>query len=241
MENNAICSRYSSNDHGNKDAFIHIERTRVKPNRNHGKTGTCCCEIRSINLGYNRNPYSYINTGHELGPGEKVISGILAAAAAVGILAVALGAIGGGVGAAVVATSLAAGIAAATIAINAGKRQVSSYQASARSGRSAYPTSAYSAVSYRMPRLATGTVVPPRAGEFAAILGDNKREPEVVSPLSTIEQGVENALSRHNFGGGDITIKFTGSLSELVRLLKPELDKETSRRGANLVIGGTGG
>lgn len=173
-------------------------------------------------------------------PGEKVVSGILAAAAAVGILAVALGAIAGGVGAAVVAASLAAGIAAATIAINAGKRQVSSYQASARSGRSAYPTSAYSAVSYRMPRLATGTVVPPRAGEFAAILGDNKREPEVVSPLSTIEQGVENALSRHDFGGGDITIKFTGSLAELARILKPELDRETSRRGAQLVIGGTG-
>lgn len=120
-------------------------------------------------------------------------------------------------------------------------RSSSSYSSHAGySGRSAYPTSAYSAVSYRMPRLATGTVVPPRAGEFAAILGDNKREPEVVSPLSTIEQGVENALSRHNFGGGDITIKFTGSLSELVRLLKPELDKETSRRGVNLVIGGAG-
>lgn len=108
------------------------------------------------------------------------------------------------------------------------------------SGRTTYPTSAYAAIPYRMPRLATGTVVPPRAGEFAAILGDNKREPEVVSPLSTIEQGVENALSRHNFGGGDITIKFTGSLAELARILKPELDRETSRRGTQLVIGGTG-
>lgn len=173
-------------------------------------------------------------------PGEKVVAGILAAAAAVGILAVALGAIAGGVGAAVVAASLTAGIAAATIAINAGKRQVANYQSSARSGRTAYPTSAYAAIPYRMPRLATGTVVPPRAGEFAAILGDNKREPEVVSPLSTIEQGVENALSRHNFGGGDITIKFTGSLAELARILKPELDRETSRRGTQLVIGGTG-
>lgn len=111
---------------------------------------------------------------------------------------------------------------------------------SAASGRTAYPTSAYAAIPYRMPRLATGTVVPPRAGEFAAILGDNKREPEVVSPLSTIEQGVENALSRHNFGSGDITIKFTGSLAELARILKPELDRETSRRGTQLVIGGTG-
>ena len=45
-----------------------------------------------------------------------------------------------------------------------------------------------------IPRLATGTVVPPNAGEFAAILGDNKKETEVVSPLSTIKQAVREEL-----------------------------------------------
>lgn len=58
-----------------------------------------------------------------------------------------------------------------------------------------------------IPRLATGTVVPPN-NEFLAVLGDNKREPEVVSPLSTIEQAVENAMRRNGgMGGGEITIK----------------------------------
>ena len=58
-----------------------------------------------------------------------------------------------------------------------------------------------------IPRLATGTVVPPN-NEFLAVLGDNKREPEVVSPLSTIEKAVENAMRRNGgIGGGEITIK----------------------------------
>jgi chromosome segregation ATPase len=51
-----------------------------------------------------------------------------------------------------------------------------------------------------IPALAKGTVVPPNK-EFMAILGDNKTEPEVVSPLSTMEQAVENVLSRMGSGG----------------------------------------
>lgn len=45
-----------------------------------------------------------------------------------------------------------------------------------------------------IPRLATGTVVPPNR-EFMAILGDNKREPEVVSPISTMKQAVLEAIA----------------------------------------------
>ena len=136
-------------------------------------------------------------------PTERMISFLLAAASAVGVLAVALGALSGGVGAAVVAASLAAGIAAATIAINAGKRQTQSIYRNAVGGRSAKYASA--AATYNMPRLATGTVVPPRAGEFAAILGDNKRETEVVSPLSTMKQALKEALAESG-GSRDITV-----------------------------------
>ena len=138
-----------------------------------------------------------------MSPTEKVIASILAAASAVGILAVALGALAGGVGAGVVAASLAAGIAAATIAINAGKRAASAGYSGGYGGRSAYPMSAYAAVPYRMPMLATGTVVPPRAGMFAAILGDNNRETEVVSPLSTMKQALKEALAESNISGGN--------------------------------------
>ncbi len=48
-----------------------------------------------------------------------------------------------------------------------------------------------------LPRLATGTVVPANFGEFAAILGDNKREPEVVSPLSTMKQALKEVLDEN--------------------------------------------
>lgn len=59
----------------------------------------------------------------------------------------------------------------------------------------------------KIPKLATGTVVPANYGEFVAMLGDNKRETEVVSPLSTIKQALYEALSEAGgIGGGDITI-----------------------------------
>lgn len=45
----------------------------------------------------------------------------------------------------------------------------------------------------RIPYLATGTVVPPNR-EFMAVLGDNKREPEIVSPLSTMKQANRESL-----------------------------------------------
>lgn len=48
----------------------------------------------------------------------------------------------------------------------------------------------------QIPYLAQGTVVPANYGNFLAVLGDNKREPEVVSPISDIEKAVENVLLR---------------------------------------------
>ena len=57
-----------------------------------------------------------------------------------------------------------------------------------------------------IPRLASGMAVPANYGEFLAILGDNKREPEVVSPVSEIENAVARAMSRFSGGGGDINM-----------------------------------
>lgn len=56
----------------------------------------------------------------------------------------------------------------------------------------------------RIPRLAQGTVVPANYGEFLAVLGDNKREAEVVSPVSKIEEAMEHVLRRVNLSGGDL-------------------------------------
>ena len=58
----------------------------------------------------------------------------------------------------------------------------------------------------RIPALATGTVVPPNR-EFLAMLGDNKTETEVVSPLSTMKQAMLEALRESGGnGGGNITL-----------------------------------
>lgn len=58
----------------------------------------------------------------------------------------------------------------------------------------------------RIPALATGTVVPPNR-EFLAMLGDNKSETEVVSPLSTMKQAMLEALRESGgSGGGDVIL-----------------------------------
>lgn len=65
-----------------------------------------------------------------------------------------------------------------------------------------------------IPRLATGTVVPPNR-EFMAVLGDNKREPEVVSPLSTMKQAVLEAIAEAGgMGEKEITIKIPVYISD---------------------------
>lgn len=54
----------------------------------------------------------------------------------------------------------------------------------------------------QIPRLATGTVVPANFGEFTAILGDNKREPEIVSPVSAIKQAIREVMAEDGYRGG---------------------------------------
>lgn len=52
-----------------------------------------------------------------------------------------------------------------------------------------------------LPRLATGTVVDPNH-EFAAILGDNPREQEIVSPVSTMKQAFQDVMVSLGLAGG---------------------------------------
>lgn len=53
----------------------------------------------------------------------------------------------------------------------------------------------------KIPKLATGTVVPANYGEFLAKLGDNKREPEVVSPVSTMKKAFKEAMAEMGGSG----------------------------------------
>ena len=90
-----------------------------------------------------------------------------------------------------------------------------------------------------LPHLASGTVVPPQAGEFAAVLGDNNRETEVVSPLSTMRQALTEALAEAGVTGTqNIVLRFEGNLAQLARILKPAIDSENKRVGVKLVTGG---
>lgn len=174
-------------------------------------------------------------------PTERVITGVLALASAAGILSVALGALTGPAGAAVVAASIAAGVAAATIAINAGKRAASSgYSGGGYSSRSRYPVSAYALPSRGIPRLASGTVVPPRAGEFAAILGDNNRDTEIVSPVPAMKQAFKEAIEEMGGLGGNQTLRAELIVDEtrFGQLVYKFNNKEKQRVGVRMVTEG---
>lgn len=86
-----------------------------------------------------------------------------------------------------------------------------------------------------VPALARGAVIPPNH-RFLAMLGDQTNGTNVEAPLETIQEALAEVLAAQ--GGQEITIRFAGDLAQLVRLLKPYIDKENNRRGARLVSGG---
>lgn len=87
----------------------------------------------------------------------------------------------------------------------------------------------------RIPKLAKGGIVntPTRA-----IVGEAGRE--AVLPLDSNTEWMDMLAERLNGRGGtnNITIRFTGSAAQLVRMLKPELEKEEKRTGQRLITGG---
>lgn len=91
----------------------------------------------------------------------------------------------------------------------------------------------------QIPYLAKGTVVPRNAGEFAAILGDNKRETEVVSPLSTMKQAMMEALKESGNGGNSspqyIVLNIDGN--EFIRWLRDQNGQYRNRTGFGIFEG----
>ena len=90
----------------------------------------------------------------------------------------------------------------------------------------------------QIPYLAQGAVIPANH-EFLAVLGDQTNGTNIEAPLATIQQALAEVMEAYT-GQQDITIKFaaSGSLEQLVRLLKPYIDKENNRAGAKLISGG---
>lgn len=172
-------------------------------------------------------------------PGEKLATKIIAVAGAIALVVAAVAAFAHDVGTMVIAGSIAAiaGLSILGIASGAGSKNTSSV-------RSANPYSMASEAirSYPVPHLATGTVVPPRAGEFLAVLGDNKRETEVVSPVSTIKQALLEAMEEYGgMGtGSNRTIKGDVYLDrqKLGRIVYELNNQESQRVGVRLVTEG---
>lgn len=97
------------------------------------------------------------------------------------------------------------------------------------------------AVSY-LPRMASGTVVPPKAGimstSMRGMAGYGQEE-----TLGYLVAKMDEMISRLAAEGSrpiQIVLNLTGNLAALARVLKPELDKEAARKGVSLVIVGGG-
>lgn len=88
---------------------------------------------------------------------------------------------------------------------------------------------------YRIPALATGTVVPPNR-EFLAMLGDNKNETEVVSPLSTMKQAMMEALAENGGGGGDITLHLYLNGRKMAVEVVKEINNMTREAGKPVLL-----
>lgn len=82
----------------------------------------------------------------------------------------------------------------------------------------------------QIPYLAQGTVVPANYGNFLAVLGDNKKETEVVSPLSTIEQAVANAMKNNSVGVIHVHVDLDGR--EIGRVAVKAVNENKLRGGA---------
>ena len=86
-----------------------------------------------------------------------------------------------------------------------------------------------------IPKLAAGTVVPANYGEFMAVLGDNTREPEVVSPLSTMKQAVLEALVAYGGDGSGqkqplyVTVQL--DRRQMVQAVIDDINERTRRNG----------
>ena len=85
----------------------------------------------------------------------------------------------------------------------------------------------------RIPKLARGGIV---AKPTQAVIGEAGRE--AVMPLDNNTEWMDMLAEKLGARSDNITIRFTGSTAQLVRLLKPELDKEDKRTGKRLIVGG---
>lgn len=124
----------------------------------------------------------------------------------------------------------------ATAALNAAKQAMSSVQStlSNNSPKITLQSAGKNAIrNITVPKLAQGAVIPPNR-EFMAVLGDQKRGTNIEAPLSTIEQAVENVISRRGLGGSaPSTIILQLDKREMARAVYDLNKAENKRIGVN--------
>lgn len=164
---------------------------------------------------------------------EKVVSVLGLVAAAALTAAIAVGAFQSALTIGIAAAGIVAGIVAVVAAINSAQQRAE--QATQNLERQS------SRSSYSVPAFANGGVVPPN-DPFLAVLGDNRTEPEVVAPYSTIKQAASDAIAERGSGTGGMAVAdiyLDGA--KVGRGIFPYLENERIRVGSRLVGGAANG
>lgn len=155
-----------------------------------------------------------------------VVLGLVGAAALTA--AVAVGAFQSALTLGAAAVGIVVGITAVLLAINSAAQQAE--QATQNLNRS------MSSAGGSIPGFATGGVVPPN-NPFLAVLGDNRQEPEVVAPYSTIKQAAGEALAEQGGSGrmvrGDVYLDRT----KVGRVFYSCIEGERTRLGVKMTGG----
>lgn len=158
---------------------------------------------------------------------EKVVVLLAAVGAAALTAAVAVGSFSTAATLGAAAIGIVAGITSIMFAIDSATR---------RANQATQDLKRATAAGTDIPGFANGGVVPPNQ-PFLAVLGDNKREPEVVSPYSTIKQAASDALAERGgsggYGRGDVYLDST----KVGRVLYSSLESERTRLGVQLIGG----
>lgn len=88
---------------------------------------------------------------------------------------------------------------------------------------------------YKLMAMASGGVIPPNR-EFLTLLGDNKTEPEVVSPLSTMQQAMVQALQQAGYGGNGQTIQVNVDGRKLFEVMVNQNNSAVKRTGSSPLL-----
>lgn len=161
---------------------------------------------------------------------ERLI-GFLGTLAIVGATAAAaIGALQSAMTLGIAAAAIVGGIALVVAAISSAQKRAQEEAKKASQFSFGGPQQSFSAAG--IPQLATGAVIPPNR-RFTAVLGDQRNGMNLEAPEGLIRKIVREESG----GGGSTVIRFSGSLAQLARVLKPEIEREGVRAGTPLAGG----